>query len=148
MTMSEPIAAIRKELILPIAPDRAFRLFTADIDRWWPLATHSVEGEDAAGVSIDGRVGGLIAEASTTGRRHVWGTIQLWDPPRRFVTTWHPGRPADAPTELEVRFEPWEDGTRLVLEHRGWEHAAWIGDRSNYESGWDPVLARFVETVR
>lgn len=148
MTMSEPIAAIRKELILPIAPDRAFRLFTADIDRWWPLATHSVEGEDAAGVSIDGRVGGLIAEASTTGRRHVWGTIRLWDPPRRFVTTWHPGRPADARTELEVRFEPWEDGTRLVLEHRGWEHAAWIGDRSNYESGWDPVLARFVETVR
>lgn len=144
MTTSEPITAIRKELILPIAPDRAFQLFTADLASWWPLATHSVGGEDAVGVSIDGRVGGLVAEATSRGERHVWGTVRLWDPPRRIVLDWHPGRPATEPTELEVRFEPWESGARLVLEHRGWERVSWSADHAGYETGWDGVLGRFV----
>lgn len=148
MTTPDSVSPIRKELILAIAPERAFRLFTAEIDRWWPLATHSVEGEEAAGVSVDGRVGGVIAESGTTGRRHIWGTIQLWDPPRRFVTTWHPGRPAAEPTELEVRFEPWEGGTRLVLEHRGWDRGGWTRGRASYESGWDRVLDRFLGLAR
>ena len=45
-----------------------------------------------------------------------------------------------------MRFVPEGDGTRVELEHRGWER--W-GDeaaetRASYDSGWDTVLAPFV----
>jgi uncharacterized protein YndB with AHSA1/START domain len=144
---TDVIAPIRKETVVRAAPDLAFHVFTAEIGRWWPMATHSVGGEDTVGVSIDGRVGGIVAEATRDGARHVWGTVLLWDPPRRAVFTWHPGHPADDPTELEVVFEPVEGGTRLVLEHRGWERVAWRASRANYQPGWDPVLASFADEV-
>lgn len=48
--------------------------------------------------------------------------------------------------EVEVRFEPDGDGTRVELEHRGWEH---YGDEAEqamagYEGGWDVVLGRYL----
>jgi hypothetical protein len=140
-------APIRKETVVTAAPELAFHIFTAEIDRWWPTLTHSVGGKDVVGVSIDGRVGGLVAEATRDGQRHVWGSVRLWDPPRRAVFAWHPGRPATDPTELELRFEPVDGGTRLVLEHRGWDRVAWHGERASYEPGWDAVIARFVSDV-
>lgn len=145
--MSSIDGPIRRELTVPADPERAFAVFTSEIASWWPMATHSVGGDETVTVSIDGRAGGEIAEATRDGSRHVWGTVQLWEPPHRFVTTWHPGRPADDATELEVRFEPHGTGSRLVLEHRGWERVAWAGHRRSYERGWEPVLARFERAV-
>jgi hypothetical protein len=54
------------------------------------------------------------------------------------------GSPA---TDLEVRFSPEGDGTRVELTHGGWER---YGDRADesfgsYNSGWDTVLGRYVE---
>lgn len=141
--MSTNRGPIRKELVLSVDPARAFAAWTAEMGRWWPLVSHSVGAEEAVGVSLDGRSGGQIVEATRDGARHVWGTISVWDPPRRLVTTWHPGQPADDPTELEIRIEPHASGSRLVLEHRGWERVAWSEQRDSYESGWDPVLARY-----
>lgn len=140
-------ASVRSEVVVPARRERAFRIFTAEIDRWWPKPTHSVGGEEVVGVSIDGRVGGLVAEATRDGIRHVWGSVRLWDPPRRAVLAWHPARPAGDPTELELRFEPADGGTRLILEHRGWDRVGWFADRDLYERGWDPVLARFAREV-
>ena len=54
---------IRKELTLAVAPERAFALFTEDVSRWWPMRSHSVGGDDAVGVSIEGRIGGQMVEA-------------------------------------------------------------------------------------
>lgn len=145
--MSSIDEPIRRELVVPADPERAFAIFTAEISRWWPMATHSVGGVETVSVTIDGRVGGDIAEATRDGGRSVWGTVRLWEPPHRFVTTWHPGRPADDATELEVRFEPAPTGSRLVLEHRGWERVAWSGDRASYERGWEPVISAFGRLV-
>ena len=45
-----------------------------------------------------------------------------WEPPHRLVLTWHPGRDADDSSEVEVRFAAADGGgTRVELEHRGWE---------------------------
>ena len=144
MSMSEP--PIRKELILPVDPSRAFEALTVRIAEWWPKVTHSVGGETVE-VTLDGRIGGEIAETTRDGVRHVWGTITAWDPPNRLVSTWHAGHSADDATELEIRIEPHESGSRLVLEHRGWERGAWLEHRASYETGWDPVLADYAAVV-
>ena len=45
-----------------------------------------------------------------------------------------------------MRFLPDGDGTRVELEHRGWEDMVVDGSakRSSYETGWDIVLGEYV----
>ena len=146
--MNTTLGAVRKEVVVPVDPARAFEAFTAEVARWWPLASHSVGGADAVGVSIDPRVGGLVAEATNAGERHLWGVVRLWDPPRRAVMSWHPGREAADPTEVEIRFEQVAEGTRVILEHRGLTATWWPGERASYDAGWTPVLERFADALR
>jgi hypothetical protein len=42
-------------------------------------------------------------------------------------------------------YERWDGGTRVRLEHRGWERLGTDGVelRRDYESGWTPVMERF-----
>jgi hypothetical protein len=49
-----------------------------------------------------------------------------------------------------VTFSPEDGATRVELEHRNWEQAgAGAAEmRDNYDSGWDLVLAPFVEKAR
>ena len=44
------IEPVRKSVTVPARPQRAFELFTAHIHEWWPLATHSIGGEQAVGL--------------------------------------------------------------------------------------------------
>jgi hypothetical protein len=43
-----------------------------------------------------------------------------------------------------VRFAPEGEGTRVELEHRGWEKSG-AGERSSYDGGWEYVLRKFAE---
>ena len=72
-----------------------------------------------------------------------------WEPPHRFVMSWYPGHDATDATELEVRFGAEADGTRVDLEHRGWERfgAAGAERRSGYDSGWGDVLGYYTRTL-
>ncbi|HEX7168566.1 MAG TPA: SRPBCC family protein [Acidimicrobiales bacterium] len=139
MTDLQPV---RKEVVVDGAPDEAFELFTAGVGKWWPTATHSLFGE-ASRAQIEPRVGGRFYEIGPDGDEAVWGSVVAWDPPQRFATTWHVGRePSDAQT-VEVSFADAGDGrTRVVLVHSGWT-AADADMRSNYDTGWDAVLAKF-----
>jgi uncharacterized protein YndB with AHSA1/START domain len=98
--------------------DEAFTVFTDEIGAWWPLPSHGLFGREAGGVAF--RDGHLVEQA-TDGREVVWGEVRVWDPPRRLVISWHPGRSQPDASEVEVLFIPDGDGTRVVLEHRGWE---------------------------
>jgi hypothetical protein len=59
LTSVEPV---RKSVTVPAAPPRAFELFTAHIQEWWPLATHSVGAEHAIGIVFGEGVGAAITE--------------------------------------------------------------------------------------
>ena len=67
------------------------------------------------------QVGGRIYERHTDGGEGEWGRVLAWEPPARFVMSWYPGKDDSMATELEVSFSPEGDGTRVDLEHRGWE---------------------------
>jgi uncharacterized protein YndB with AHSA1/START domain len=143
----EPVRKVRR---VPVPPERAFALFTSEMERWWPLATHSIAGDEATGIRFEGHVGGRVLELTAAGEEHAWGEVLAWDPPYRVVISWHPRIDPVAGSVLEVEFVAVDGGTELRLEHRGWEE---FGDtegtelRDQYDPGWDAVLAPFERTA-
>ena len=143
---SVAIEPIVKSLLVNLPVEAAFRLFTQETNRWWPLATHSVFGKEAAGCHLEGRVGGRFYEIHQDGRQSDWGQVLVWEPPARMALTFHPGRAPDQATELEITFQTESKGTRLTLIHRGWERCApeVRARRDGYERGWDHVLQQYL----
>jgi uncharacterized protein YndB with AHSA1/START domain len=137
--------AVRKSLVVACSVEHAFRTFTEGIAGWWPLATHSVFGDEAETAVLEGRVGGRLYERSRAGEESVWGTVTAWNPPGRLALTWHPGRGEDTAQKLELRFEPEDGATRVELVHTGWERlgADAAGQAERYEGGWTLVLGAY-----
>ena len=90
---------------------------------------------------------GFLVERSTDGQSCTWGEVLTWDPPTSFSMTWHPGRAAGEHTEVAVTFRPEGDGTRVDLEHTGWQIFGIQGAprRAKYADvlGWELVLNAF-----
>ena len=142
LTSVEPV---RKSVTVPATPQRAFELFTAHIQEWWPLATHSVGGEQAVGVFFGEGVGAEIVETLADGTTSVWGTVTHWDPPHRVAFTWHPGRTEAEATLVELTFTEHGPGSTVArVVHSGWERRAdGASAREGYDSGWEPVIGCF-----
>jgi uncharacterized protein YndB with AHSA1/START domain len=142
---------LHKDLVVAVPPERAFALFTRGLASWW-IREFTWAGPDAlVDIGIEAAVGGLAYEIGPHGFRVDWGRVLVFEPPHRFVMTWQidPHRapmpdPAKA-TEVEVRFEEVPEGTRVTLEHRGFERhgADGPGYRDGLLGGWDALLARY-----
>jgi hypothetical protein len=61
------IAPIAKAVIVGLPIEKAFRVFTEETSRWWPLVSHSVYGREVARCRLDGRVGGRSYEITCDG---------------------------------------------------------------------------------
>jgi uncharacterized protein YndB with AHSA1/START domain len=135
---------IVKSVTVSLPVEAAFALFTERAAAWWPLATHSVFGRDAATCRLEPGVGGRFYEVHRNGQQSEWGRVTHWAPPARVVFSFYPGRGPAAATEVEVTFAPAPGGTRVTLVHRGWEKCApaQAAERAGYEQGWADILAR------
>lgn len=135
------VDAIRKTVLVDFAPAEAFELFTAKIDSWWPVRSHSYGGENVKQVVFEQHAGGRVYEVTESGQQD-WARIVAFDPPNGLLLEWLIGEASGS--EVEVTFTPEGSGSRVVLEHRGFGD----GDpRDRYAGGWDVVLAPFVETA-
>lgn len=146
MTAPAPLV---KEVTVAAPVERAWEVFTAGIDTWWPAATHSIEPDQVREIVFEARTGGRIVERWHDGTEWSWGEVDVCEPPHRLRFSWHPSRNPPAATEVEVTFTSVDTGTLVRLEHRGWER---LGDRAatsrdDYDSGWDYVLGRYVERL-
>jgi uncharacterized protein YndB with AHSA1/START domain len=147
---------IRRSVTVRCPRERAFRVFTEEIDTWWPVETHSravsdFEGEEVKveRVEFQTSVGGQVLEYLSNGQILPWGDVLVFEPPTRFILAWKPGFSERPPTELEVRFTPHGDHTLVELEHRSWEL---LGPdvaelRGDYAEGWILTLERFRRMV-
>lgn len=138
--------AIRKSVTARVTVETAYCVFTEEMGLWWPLAAKSVTQEHAETVVIEPERGGRVYERARDGREHLWGEVLSWEPPSRFAFSWHPGRAAESAQEVDVRFTPVQGGTRVDLEHRGWESLVGPGGEipDHFDSGWDEALASYV----
>jgi uncharacterized protein YndB with AHSA1/START domain len=149
MSTVEPItpylAPLEKSVTVPRSPEDAFRIFTAEMGRWWPLATHSIshgESKSAKNCALEPFVGGEIYEIDEDGRRRPWGRVLSWDPPALLRLSWHPGSDAALAQEVEVSFVRVREGTRVTLVHSGWQKLGEKGAsaRESYGKGWAHVF--------
>jgi uncharacterized protein YndB with AHSA1/START domain len=117
----------RVSVLVRVAPELAFQIFTEEIDSWWRRGLkYRVAGTRQGSIHLEPGVGGRLYESVEAGadvRLHETGRVTAWDPPRRFVFEWRAINfdPADS-TEVEVEFAPSPSGTRVTVTHRGWDH--------------------------
>jgi uncharacterized protein YndB with AHSA1/START domain len=135
---------IRKSIKVERSPEVVFRVFTEEIGKWWPLKEgFSFGGEKAKDIFIEGRVGGRFFERFTDGTEFEVGRITAFRPPHLVVFTWKDPK-WEGPTEVEVKFAADGAGTRIELEHRGWEAGPTMAkEGQGYAGGWDLILAKF-----
>jgi uncharacterized protein YciI len=138
------LSPIRCEVLVQLAPDEAFELFTSRIGEWWPLAEHGVFGAGGTVAFTEGQI-----VETFEGRTSVWGRVTEWEPGVRVAFTWHPGRQADSASAVSVSFSAREaDQTLVVLEHAGWEaFDDPTAAREEYNHGWPRVLGRYQDAA-
>jgi uncharacterized protein YndB with AHSA1/START domain len=113
-------------LRVPGPPDRAFAVFTQEIAAWWrpsPLFAVTPRSTGVMAIEPPGDGGpGRIVERLANGKVFVIGEITSWEPGRRLAFGWRQASFApDQHTRVEVCFEAVDDGTRVTVEHIGWD---------------------------
>jgi uncharacterized protein YndB with AHSA1/START domain len=143
MSESLVIEAVRKTVTVDCVVEEAFRVFTTDALSWWPIDSHSIHGSAVKEIVFEAHEGGEVYEQTADGEKGHWATVVTWDPPSRLVLAWNILEREAVPTEVEVRFVPDGESTRVELEHRGWEAVAEEAEakRESYDTGWGRVLA-------
>jgi uncharacterized protein YndB with AHSA1/START domain len=140
---------VRHEVEVAAAPERAFASFTDELGSWWP-AEYTWAQTTLEDIAIEGREGGRCHETGPHGFSCDWGRVVACDPDERLVFTWQispdrtPQPDPDRSSEVEVRFEPSGKGTKVSLEHRGFERHGDEGqgyrDALASEHGWPYML--------
>lgn len=105
-------------------PERVFAAFTNEIAAWWrPNALFAFTPRSPGVMAFeDGEDGRRLVERLASGKVFEVGRVRVWEPGQRLVVGWRQASFApDMDTEVEVRFEAVEDGTRVTVEHRGWD---------------------------
>jgi len=153
--MSAEFPPVFKEIVVDAPVERAFRVFTAGFDRWWPREHHILEAPLARAV-LEPHAGGRWYEVAEDGSQCDWGRVLVWDPPKRLVLAWQLNGlwqydPALV-TELELRFVPLGAmQTRVELEHRDMERfgdmAAATRGALDSPQGWITHLTLFAEAA-
>jgi uncharacterized protein YndB with AHSA1/START domain len=95
-------------------------------------------------------VGGRFVEVyDDDGEGFELGRVTAWEPGRKLGFTWTQSSwPEDAITDVEIAFEPVEEGTRLRLVHSGWEKVPRGADLARgYGAGWGELLGWYAEAV-
>ena len=133
---------IRKSIRVERSPEISFRVFVEAIGEWWPKGP-SFNGKVLKDMVIEGKVGGRFFERYTDGTEYEIGRITDFQPPAMVGFTWR--APSwDCNTQVQIRFTAEGSGTRVELEHSGWEQAENLREtRKNYHQGWDFILRQY-----
>jgi uncharacterized protein YndB with AHSA1/START domain len=140
--MTEPL---RLDVVVACPVEHAFDVWANRIDTWWPR-DHTASGQPGARVVLERHVGGRIYEVTADGTEHEWGEVTAWEPPHRLGYVWHLRTNRASAPDVESRFPAVDAGTRVEIEHAGWER---LGDaaeawRDRNHAGWTTLLPHFL----
>ncbi len=158
MTMTAQTATVNRTVTVNADAGRAFEVFTAGFDTWWPRS-HHIGKKPMQKAVIEPRVGGRCYGREIDGNECQWGTVLAWEPPSRLVIAWHIAPDFQAidldpsrSSEVEVRFTREADGmTRVDLEHRHLERHGKEFEKLRMAvggpGGWTGLLQMFGRTA-
>ncbi len=108
---------------VPSDPARAFDAFTGEIAAWWrPDDLFRITSRGDGRLAFEPGAGGRLYTTFEDGEEFEIGRISVWEPGSRLVFAWRQASFApEQSTEVEVRFEPVGDETRVSIEHRAWD---------------------------
>ena len=134
---------IRKSIHIERPPKVCFRVFCEEMSQWWP---GGFGGKDSK-PRIEPHVGGRFYERRPDGTEYEIGKVTAYSPPGLVAFTFR--APSwDLSTSVEVRFLAESAGTRVELEHSGWDQDAKTRDaRKSFDSGWDFVLGHYESRI-
>jgi len=148
------IAPVRKSVLVEASPERAFEVFTARLDRWWPK-THGIGSAPVRESIIEPFVGGRWYTKLEDGTETTIGHVLIWQPAECFVVSWEISaewKPDPHPkftSEVEVRFVRASAArTRVELEHRSFERMGAVAGetmRKGVDGGWASLLELFAK---
>ena len=103
------------------SPERAFQAFVDEIGQWWrPSPLFQTTPRAPGRLAFEAGEGGRLTETLANGKVFEIGRIVTWAPPHQLVFSWRQASfPPDLHTEVEARFEPVGQETRVSIEHRG-----------------------------
>jgi uncharacterized protein YndB with AHSA1/START domain len=81
------MATVRRTIRVNVSIDHAFRALTAKMGTWWP-ASHHIAKTPFADIIIEPHAGGRWFERDSGGAECDWGSVLVWDPPKRIVLSW------------------------------------------------------------
>lgn len=104
-------------------PERAFAVFVDEIGAWWrPNMLFQTTPRPPGRLAFEPGEGGRLIETLANGKVFEIGRITAWEPPNRLAFSWRQASfPPDLATEVEVTFEAAGEGTRVCVEHRGFD---------------------------
>ena len=147
------IGTARAVVEVALDPMAAFAVFTDEIDAWWqrdPINWN--DAGRAVGIRFEPGIGGRWIEVHDreTGEGFEMGRITAWEPGACLVFTYRDaGHDIDG-TEVEVRFVAIPHGTRVTVEHRGWERVdpdVLVKKLNTKRWGWAGILGWYSEHV-
>lgn len=114
--------------MVAVDPATAFEVFTEEIDAWWGRGPRFRWRPHRDGtLRFEAGAGGRLVEVYDEPGADVFevGRVLVWEKAARLVfefraRNFEPGQV----TEVEVSFEAVEQGTRVTVEHRGWDALA------------------------
>ncbi len=132
-------AAVMVGATVPVEPAAAFALFTGEVDLWWQRGpAYRSRSKHGSRMCFEPGVGGRLLELDEAGGSVAFGRVLVWEPGVRLVLEWQgPNYRPDERTEVEVSFRAVPAGTRVTVEHRGWQH---IRPDHPARHGLEPVL--------
>ena len=157
MSTQAQAATVRREIVVEAPVERAFRVFTGQLDKIKPRE-HNMLGVDIEETVLEPRAGGRIYDRGTDGSECEWASVIAYEPPDRVVFSWNVSPHWQVETdpakrsEVEVRFvAEGAERTRVELEHRhldlhgdGWEG---LRDGVAAPDGWPLYLQRYTDLL-
>jgi len=130
-------------------PERAFAAFVGEIGAWWrPNGLFQTTPRAPGVLAFEPGEGGRLTETLASGKVFEIGRITAWEPPARLVFSWRQANfPPDLQTEVEVRFEPVGEETRVSVEHRGFDRVP-AGSAARHGFPDQALLMRLAEWWR
>jgi uncharacterized protein YndB with AHSA1/START domain len=117
---SRVVVALR----IAASPQRVFEAFTQEIAVWWrPNGLFAFTPRSPGTLAFEEDEGGRrLVERWASGQVFEVGRVRVWSPGEKLVVGWRQATFAPGmDTEVEARFEAVEEGTRVTVEHRGWD---------------------------